>query len=87
LRVTAVTANGVGDGIVITVEHDDAAVQRDDDGVTSAVDVDSVGENANNSDIIAGAASVGKDDGRRTPNEGDGMTIRGRRRCGGPTAA
>lgn len=53
MRVTAATANGVGDGIVITVEHDDAAVQRDDDGVTSVVDIDSVGENADNSDVFA----------------------------------
>ncbi len=82
------TANGVADGIVITVEHDDAAVQRnDDDGVRSAVDINSVGENTDNSDVFTGVAGVGKDDGRRPPNEGDGMTIRGQRRCGGPTAA
>ncbi len=78
MRVTAATANGVGDGIVITVEYDDTAVQRDDDGVTSVVDVDSVEENTDNSDVFAGAAGEGKEDGRRTPNEGDGMTICGR---------
>ncbi len=55
------------------VEHDNAAVQRDDDGITSAVDINSVGKNPDNSDIIASVAGVGKDDGRQTPNAGDGQ--------------
>lgn len=46
------------------MEYDDMAVQHDNDGVTSVVDVDSVEENADNSDVFAGAAGEGKEDGR-----------------------